>query len=120
MPDYLFEYTAFIDERKRPENFPSVVYIREQYRGIDTAENLRELYNQRFKTFVANPGIVVYPDETIIDTTDVSFDQRVYVPWHMITHFQGRVKPLVGPKVDASPFDLIPEEEPNSGKDKIQ
>jgi hypothetical protein len=91
--DYLFEFTAHIVENKRPEGFPRTVYIREQYAAIPSDDQVKELYNQRVKGFITNPGIIVFlNDEEVIDTTVVSFDQRVFIPWHMISYFHGRVK----------------------------
>ena len=106
MPSYLFEFTANIDERKRPENFPNEIYVREQYPEIENDHQLQELFNSRFVTMIKNPGLVVFPDESEIIQTSLTFDRRIFVPWHMITHFRGRVK-LITPHPSES---LIPAE----------
>src|SRR6266850_7281519 len=92
MSDYAIEFEAHIDERRRPENFPKSVFIREQYQNVESDAQLKEIYNARVKTIVTNPGIVVFPENEIIDGSALNFDQRVYIPWHMITHFHGSVK----------------------------
>jgi hypothetical protein len=107
MTDYLFEFEAHIDERKRPEGFPKSVFVKEQYQGLDD-EKMVDLYNGRVKTMVMNPGLVVFPENKIIDSSKITFDQRIFVPWHMITHFHGRVVPLT-PMIEGAPIDsLIP------------
>lgn len=104
MPDFFVEFTAHIDERKRPENFPQDVYIRETYVNIQSAEDLAKILNRRFESLIRDPGLVVFKDiDDTIDSTVITFDKRVFVPWHMITHFFANVKPLVNqekPSVD--------------------
>jgi hypothetical protein len=108
--DYLLEFEAHIDERKRPENFPKSVFIREQYGNIEDSQ-LKELYNTRVKTIVTNPGIVVFPEDESIDASKLNFDQRIYIPWHMITHFHGRVT-LMTPQLPKTPLEsLVPADQ---------
>jgi hypothetical protein len=118
MPDYLFEFTAHIVEDKRPEGFPKKVYIREQYAGIPSDEQVKDLYNSRVKAFITNPGIIVFlnEDETI-DTTAISFEQRVFIPWHMISYFHGRVKVVTPPPEPTAMLDnmALPEMPPAKG-----
>jgi hypothetical protein len=113
MPDYAIEFEGHIDERKRPEGFPRSVFVREQYQGIETDQQLKELYNSRFLTIVKQPGFVVYLEDQIIDGTSLSFDQRVYIPWHMITHFHGNAK-LMTPQLE----NIMPQEVTLSEKEK--
>lgn len=105
MADYLFEWTAHIVENKRPDGFPREVFVREQYANLPD-ERVKEFYNERVKMMVSNPGLVVFPNDAETIDSSLTFDQRVYVPWHMITHFHGRVKVLT-PSPEASPLDNI-------------
>jgi hypothetical protein len=91
--DYLFEFTAHIDERKRPEGFPRKVFVREQYDQVP-AEALRELYNNRAKALVTSVGLSVFLNDPVL-TDPLGINQRVFIPWHMITHFQGELKPIM-------------------------
>lgn len=101
MADYLLEFEAHIVEDKRPEGFPRSVFVRQQYTNIEGDEQLRDLYNGLFTQMVKNPGITIYPDNQIIDASRIRFDQRVFVPWHMISYFQGDAKliTIAPPKV---------------------
>jgi hypothetical protein len=112
MPDYYVEFEAHIDERKRPEGFPKSVFVKEQYHSIENDEQLKQIFNDRVKTIVTNPGIVVYPDNEIIDGTALKFDQRIYVPWHMITHFHGKVKLLTPASVPETPLESLDPSNP--------
>jgi hypothetical protein len=120
MPDYFFEWTGHIDERKRPENFPREVYVREQYSQLPSDEVVKELFNQRFKTMVGNPGIVVFLDTEETIESKLTFDKRVFIPWAMITHFHGRIKLITPQPVPSNPLDELepsdPEPEPDDAK----
>lgn len=119
--DYLFEFTAHIDENKRPkdENFPKVVHVIEQYGGIESDEQVQDLYNKRVKALVMNPGIVVFLHENELIQSSLTFHQRYFIPWHMITHFHGRVK-LMTPaeQLKTSLDSLIPSNPEPTEKDK--
>jgi hypothetical protein len=120
MPDYMFEFTAHIDERKRPEGFPKEVRIVEQYNGLESDEQVKDLYNARVKVMIGNPGIVTFIDPNkIIDTTSLSFDQRIFIPWHMITYFHGRVKIIQQSRAMQDEMAL-PEMPPTSKKETVQ
>lgn len=122
MADYLFEFVAHIDERKRPEGFPREVFIREQYQGLETDEQVKDFYNQRVKTMLVNPGLIVFLNEAEVIQTSLTFDQRVFIPWHMITHFHGRAKLMTTPSI-ATPLESIvpvaPEPSPSGGKELV-
>ena len=116
MPDYLFEFTAHIVEDKRPEGFPRQVFIREQYVDLPDSESVKTLYNSRVKSLVTNPGIVVFIDDKAIIDTELSFDQRVFIPWHMISYLHGRAKQLTPPEAMLDKMAL-PELPPVKPKD---
>lgn len=111
MADFMMEWEAHIDERKRPEGFPHSVFVREQYQNIESDDQLKQIFNNRVKQMVTNPGLVVFPEDESIDASKLTFDQRIFVPWHMITHFSGRVK-IVTPAQQAEiPLEsLLPQD----------
>jgi hypothetical protein len=51
---------------------------------------LKNFYNEYFMALVKNPGLTIYPNNEPIDASRTRFDQRVFVPWHMVTHFHGK------------------------------
>ena len=87
MPSFLVDFTAYIDENRRPDGFPREVHIKENYTDVPSTEILKKIVNDRFVALVTSQGLVVFknPDE-IYDQTTITFDKRVYIPWHMITH----------------------------------
>lgn len=122
MPDYLFEFTAHIDESRRPENFPHQVYVREQYNGLQSDEDVKDLYNKRVKSMILNPGLIVFMNDGEVIETTLTFDQRVFIPWHMITFFHGRVKLITPPPAPESLLDkmLLPDMPPADKKETVQ
>jgi hypothetical protein len=117
MPDYYVEFEAHIDERKRPEGFPKSIFIKEQYSNIESEQQLKDIFNDRVRVIVTNPGIVFYPDNEIIDGKALSFDQRTYVPWHMITYFHGKVK-LMTPASVEIPLESLEPSNPTKEEKK--
>jgi hypothetical protein len=112
--DYVVEYSYHIDERKRPEGFPKIVYVIDHYQNIENEAAIVELYNNRFRGLAKEPGVVVFLDQNKIDSSKVNFDSRVFVPWHMICFAHGKVTLIIPeePKKD----DLALEPEENSDK----
>lgn len=89
MSSYFVQYTAFIDERKRPESFPHYVQIKETYQEIESTDHLKQVVNMRVTQLVTGPGLVVFkdPDEPT-DESKITFNRRRFIPWHMITHLE--------------------------------
>lgn len=114
MPSFFVHFIAHIDERKRPEGFPKEVYVDDTY-GVENNEQLGKIVNRRFVELVSSSGLVVMKkyDETI-DQSILSFDKRIFVPWHMITHLEVSVRQLVEPPPPTSQDALIPEPEDES------
>ena len=103
MTAYFFEFTAHIDETRRPKdvNFPTEVHIHETYDGIESKEQLVALFNERVTALTQRQaGIAVFPDASRMRDAEITFDQRIYIPWHMITHFRGRVSPIAQKAID--------------------
>jgi len=106
MSEYFVRFAAHIDERKRPENFPKVVFIDETI-GVESIDQLSENVNRRFKGLVSAPGLVVLKDPNeVLDTNVMTFDKRVFVPWHMITHFEAFVNLLTAPPTPDDPLNI--------------
>ncbi len=119
MPDFHIEFQAYIDERKRPENFPKIVYVREQYLNVESDEQLKDIFNKRARFMMQNPGLVILPDNETIDMSTMAFHQRTYIPWHMITHFRGEIRIITPAPVEVTPLDsLIPQDPEATEKDK--
>ena len=83
---YFADFTAHIDERKRPEGFPHEIHDKQVFE-VESLQHLQFLVNERFIKLVSASGMVVLKDDTAIqDEGKLTFDKRVFVPWHMITH----------------------------------
>lgn len=114
MPDYLIQFEAHIDETRRRPGFPSIVYIREHFVDIPDTETLKIAFNSHFDALVRNPGITVLLNPHV--DSKIRFDQRVYIPWHMITDFKGSVKLLTVQKnQDLAELEPSDNEEPPKG-----
>ena len=112
MPNYFVRFTAHIDERKRPEGFPHEVYVDQTYENVEGAQQIRNIANQRFLELAMANGIVTLKKQgETLDQELVTFDKRVYVPWHMITYMHMQVNQLVEPSPKA-PDQLAPEAVP--------
>lgn len=113
MPNYFVVFTAHIDERKRPEGFPKEVYVKEQYNDCQSADHIKVIVNDRFIKLVTSAGLVVLknPDEPLEENI-FTFDKRVFVPWHMITHLYVDVEQLVMPPIPTPQDSLIPVDDP--------
>ncbi len=115
MSDYYVRFTGYIDERKRPEGFPHHVIIDESY-TVENEAHLGQIVNERFKSLVQAPGIVVMKDANApVEHGIMTFDRRMYVPWHMITHFDALIKLISPPQQKRDPLDIsVPAPEPET------
>jgi hypothetical protein len=96
MQAYTAKFIGFINERKRPENFPKSVYCIGTYSAQNNS-HLAEMLNTEFSTIIANQGMMISTDpEQLIDLTNVveNMKTRVFIPIHMITHIKVEVKPM--------------------------
>ena len=115
LSSYFVDFTAYIDERKRPENFPHVIHDKQVLKDVESIPHLQFLVNERFIKLVSAVGIVAMKDEDIVDEGVITFDRRVFVPWHMITHMKLDVNILPPPKSTQDsvvPGHIIPGEPP--------
>lgn len=114
--DYLITFNFYIDERKRPENFPRVLHDlilikADSKEGVVSAVNTESLKYIRMQggSFRKDPYA---PEET--NTVDV---KRMFVFAHMITHFDADVRPLTGemPEIDSTGLASL-----SSGKELVK
>ena|SRR5579863_10530655 len=116
MSSYVVEFTAHIDERKRPEGFPRSVQVIESYDEVQSTEHLKAIVNSRVTSLAMAPGLVVFKNPTeIIDTGTISFNKRRFIPWHMITHLEMRVE-LIPEPITNPPDAMISGPNPESKK----
>jgi hypothetical protein len=112
MPNYFVRFIAHIDERKRPEGFPREIYVDETYENVEGAQQVRQMANQRFLQLAMSNGLVSLKKQETMEQELVTFDKRVYVPWHMITHMHMKVTQLVEVSDVKAPDPIAPEDTP--------
>lgn len=111
MSDYYVDYTAFIDERKRPENFPKLIHVVRILNNVHGVEQLKKDVNETFLELVQSAGLVAVKDPNeIVEQGMVTFDKRFFVPWHMLTHMQVDVKVLSRPEAVIPQAPIVPTE----------
>jgi hypothetical protein len=115
MPNYFVRFTAHIDERKRPEGFPHEVYVDQTYENVEGgAQQIRQIANQRFLELAMANGLVVLKKQgETLEQELVTFDKRIYVPWHMITYMHMQVNQLVEEQNVKAPDPIAPELPPD-------
>ncbi len=110
---YFVDFTAYVDELRRPENFPHEVHVQETYSDVENTNHLQAIVNDRFIKMVASAGLVVLKDSSgILDSSIITFDKRRFVPWHMLTHMEVSVKLITefpNPQEPLLPIRLAPE-----------
>lgn len=112
LTSYFVDFIAHVDERKRPENFPRVVHDKQVFE-VESIPHLQFVVNERFVKLVSQSGIVVFRnDDEPVDEGKITFDKRVFVPWHMITYMELDVK-MVTTKQDLQdsivPGHILPD-----------
>ena len=86
---YFVDFTAYVDERKRPEGFPREVHVQETHENIEDTLHLQMVVNDRFVKLVTSSGLVVLKDpDAVITSGVITFDKRRFVPWHLLTHME--------------------------------
>jgi hypothetical protein len=112
--EYFVEFTAYVNERIRPEGFPREVKLQDTFLNVESTEHLQYLVNDRFVKLVTSAGLVVLKDPDAITTIGViTFDKRRFIPWHMLTHME--VKVVLIPAQVRPQDSIVP---PNSEPDK--
>lgn len=83
--EYLFTFTAYIDERKRPEGFPKVIYDKIIW-NCQNNEEIVKFVNNRCALYTMNHGIGVRINPDALEDLGIVNTDRMWVPSHMITH----------------------------------
>lgn len=112
---YFVDFIAYVNERIRPEGFPREVHVQETYTDIESTHHLQAIVNRRFVELVTAAGLVVLKDPTgLQDQSVISFDRRIFVPWHLLTHMTLKVTliPQLRTQDSLLPPELIPEKKP--------
>lgn len=100
--DALVKYIGHIDETRRPAGFANKVMAIGTYH-FENLEELMKLVNNEAGAIIRIQGMLVAKDPAeITDTTKIRFDQRMFVPIHMITHVTMEVSMMQQmPQLDA-------------------
>ena len=93
--DFLVTFIFHIDERKRPEGFPRqvrdlVMINSDSKQGLVTAVNTESL------KYIRMQGVSVRKDPYAAEDPNKLDTERMFVPLHMITHFEADVKTITG------------------------
>jgi hypothetical protein len=89
---YFVDFTAYVDERRRPENFPKEVHDKQVFE-VESIPHLQYLVNERFIKLVTSAGMVVLKDEDEpLEEGKITFDRRVFVSWGILTHMTVSVR----------------------------
>lgn len=95
MPTYLFQFTGYIDERKRPENFPRAIHDVLLW-DCPNQQAIVDFVNNRCAMYTKNQGMGVRLDAFALETLGILDTDRAWVPMHMITYLTAIHKPIVG------------------------
>lgn len=95
MPTFLFQFNGYIDERKRPENFPRVIHDILLW-DCPNQQAVVNFVNDRCAMYTRNQGMGVKLDPYALETLGVLDTDRAWVPMHMITYLTAVHKPIVG------------------------
>lgn len=114
--DYLITFVFHIDERKRPENFPK--QIRDLVMiNSDSKQGLVNAVNTESVKYIRMQGVSVRKDPYAAEDPNKLDTERMFVPLHMITHFEAEVKTITGEQavIDQTGLAALP-----SGKDIVR
>lgn len=114
--EYLITFVFHIDERKRPENFPKelrdLVMI-----TSDSKQGLVNAINTESVKYIRMQGVSVRKDPYAAEDPNKLDTERMFVPLHMITHFEAEVKTITGEPavIDSTGLASLP-----SGKEVVR
>jgi hypothetical protein len=117
MAEYFVRFTAYIDERKRPENFPHQVHDTITLR-VDSAKQLGDIVNARCAAYHQSQGMAVSIEPEDAEKMGLGEINRIFVPSHMWTHMTlSMVKPIIGenPQISETGEITLP-----SGKEVVK
>lgn len=111
MSSYYVEYTAFVDERKRPEGFPRYVKVKDTYTNVENIDHLQQIVNERVKVLATGSGIVALKDpDKPLEQGVITFDQRIFVWSHMLTHMEISKVALITEPIIGAPYSIAQAE----------
>ena len=116
MSTYFVEFTAYVNERIRPEGFPHNIKIQETFENVQNTAHLQFRVNERFVQLASSAGLIAMKDQNApIDSGVITFDKRRFIPWHMFTHLELRVEliaePIISTQDGIVPVDKEPKKE---------
>lgn len=93
---FMVRFIGHIDARKRPENFPKEV-VNDIFARVKNDKELRDAINNQAQVFINQQCMIVPKDNNKTeDRSKISFDNRMLVPLHMITHIDTITSHIVG------------------------
>jgi hypothetical protein len=97
MADYLVTFVFEIDETRRPRDikFPKKLFDPIMV-AADSKKALIEAVNNHSVTYIRMQGVSVRTDPYAMEKSNEVDVHRMFVPFHMITHFYAEVKPISG------------------------
>ena len=97
LTQYYIELVGYVDQRKRPENFPDVVRFT-QFIDSDSQEDLaKQVNNLLVNNFLRLGGVAVRLDPSRIEELGkLDLQEWTFVPMHMLTHVVPVIKPVSG------------------------
>ena len=94
--DFLIRFCGHIDETRRPEGFPAAVYA-DVFARVGSDKDLRSIINDQCTVFIKQQCMIVPKDPGGLENLKyTTFDSRVLVPLHMITHLTTETKKITG------------------------
>src|SRR5579863_699282 len=83
---YFIVFSAYIDERKRPEGFPKVVKSSSIVQVDSPEELILQVEGLLYKNFVQHQSVGVHRDPSKVENLgQIDIGNRMWVPLHMIT-----------------------------------
>jgi len=116
MSDYVIVFTAYLDERKRPEGFPRKVKEVLTAR-FDRLPDLVDFVNKRHQMYIQSKGMGATLDKVDLDRLGITETERVWIPERMIAFTTVVIKNMTGevPQVDPEGIISMP-----SGKEIVK
>lgn len=115
MSQFMIRFNVYIEESRRPKDvgFQTKYEVHEIFR-LDDDNYLPKLINDRYEFYIKQPGITVTKNHGRIDGANPlnNVANRMFVPWHMISHFDADFQMIPDPK--STPLDSLIPVEPES------
>lgn len=109
MTEYFVTFTAYIDERKRPENFPKKIHSLAIVQADTVDQLVKNVNNLLVEAIVKNQGMAVPIEIAKMEKVgQLDFSNRMWVPLHMITHIVPSIN-IITPESVALPGMEITE-----------